>query len=96
MLEDARYYCESGDALPSLRAYAEANKAGYLLTKEERDMVRELYNKKTNELNRRILNRKLATDEERVQFRRDLDELDRLFGGLKSVGKHSVSAGNGN
>ena len=96
MLDEARVCCESGEVLMALNAYAEANKAGYLLTKEERDMVRELYNKKTNELNRRILNRKLATDEERVQFRRDLDELDRLFGGLKSVGKHSVSVDKGN
>ena len=96
MLEGARYYCESGDALPSLRAYVEVNKAGYLLTKEERDMVRELYNKKTNELNSRIWNRKLATDDERVQFRSDLAELDGLFRELKSVGKHSASAGKGN
>ena len=96
MLDEARVCCESGEVLMALNAYAEANKAGYLLTKEERDMVRELYNKKTNELNRRILNRKLATDEERVQFRSDLDELDRLFGGLKSVGKHSVSVDKGN
>ena len=92
MLEDASFYCESGDALSALQAYAEANKVGYVLTKEERDRVRDIYSKKADWLNKRILNKRLTTESEREQSRNELAELDRLFRGLKSEGMRSTSS----
>ena len=62
------------------------------MTKEERDRVRDIYSKKADWLNKRILNKRLTTESEREQSRNELAELDRLFRGLKSEGMRSTSS----
>ena len=83
-LEAARFYCESGEILQALKEYKAANDVGYLLTSDELAIVRELYGWKSDELNRRIRNKNLATENERAMLKRDLDELGILFSEIKS------------
>ena len=86
MLDNAHFYCESGEILQALKAYEAANGVGYLLTSDELAMVRELYGRKADELNRRIRNKNLATENERFKLKSDLAELEALFSGIKSEG----------
>ena len=83
-IQGAWEYCDAGEARMALVEMKAANDIGYVLTRQEYERIRVVYDEKFNELGKRIRNKKLASDLERENFKREQDEISRLWSELKS------------
>ena len=83
-LQGAWEYCDEGEARMALVELKAANDLGYVLTKQEYDRIRRVYDTAYNELGRRIRNKKLASDKEREKCVKEQEELGNLWAGIKS------------
>ena len=83
-LQGAWEYCDAGEARMALVELRAANDIGYVLTKQEYERIRRVYDSTYNELGRRIRNKKLASDREREKFMREQEDLGELWSGIKS------------
>ena len=82
-IQAAWEYCDYGEALMALTELKAANDIGYVLTSEEYERMRKVYNEKDSELGRRIRNKKLSNSQERERFRQEQEEMGSLWAGLK-------------